>query len=179
MTATEVWAKFMVEAQFFFQRDETLESFQVRMEKAGYSLDFQEPGTCKDLSDIEFVRQVISYLNAAAGTSFRIKLQSANATVILNRRREKYSIDDFKLVIDKKTKEWKGTMMEAQLKPEVLFDRKHFDNYLGQKNAHVHATIAPKTGYEQLNESVERAKGRVSGLRTGSDRGKVDRRDLR
>jgi hypothetical protein len=39
--------------------------------------------------------------------------------------------DDFKSVIDKKSKEWLGTNMERYLRPDTLFGTK-FESYLNQ-----------------------------------------------
>ena len=44
---------------------------------------------------------------------------------------DKYVFDDFKTVIDKKAKEWKGTSMEKFLRPDTLFGTK-FESYLNQ-----------------------------------------------
>ena len=40
-------------------------------------------------------------------------------------------LDDFKSVIDKKSKEWLGTNMERYLRPDTLFGTK-FESYLNQ-----------------------------------------------
>ena len=41
------------------------------------------------------------------------------------------TVDDFKVVIDKKVKGWKGTNMEMYLRPETLFGTK-FEGYLNE-----------------------------------------------
>ena len=53
-------------------------------------------------------------------------------TLIKARLKEKYELEDFKIVIDKKCKEWLGTDMEKYLRPETLFGNK-FESYLKQK----------------------------------------------
>ena len=45
---------------------------------------------------------------------------------------EKFTVDDFKTVIDKKSREWLGTDMEKYLRPETLFGTK-FESYLNQQ----------------------------------------------
>ena len=54
---------------------------------------------------------------------------------------KEYTVDDFKAVIDKKIKEWKGTEMEKYLRPETLFGTK-FESYLNQKEV-----VAKQTKY--------------------------------
>lgn len=71
---------------------------------------------------------IINYLNEAIGTKYRY--QSKLTQRLINARfKEGYTVDDFKTVIDKKAKEWKGTEMEQFLRPETLFSTK-FEGYL-------------------------------------------------
>ncbi|MFR6258931.1 MAG: conserved phage C-terminal domain-containing protein, partial [Anaerovoracaceae bacterium] len=44
-----------------------------------------------------------------------------------------FSVEDFKLVIEKKYKEWQGTEFEKFLRPETLFGTK-FESYLNQRS---------------------------------------------
>lgn len=74
---------------------------------------------------------VISYLNEKAGTNFRASSKSTQSHINA-RIKEKYTLDDFKTVIDKKVKSWKGTAMEQYLRPETLFGSK-FEGYLNEK----------------------------------------------
>lgn len=72
--------------------------------------------------------EIINYLNEAIGTKYRY--QSKLTQRLINARfKEGYTVDDFKTVIDKKAKEWKGTEMEQFLRPETLFSTK-FEGYL-------------------------------------------------
>jgi len=179
MEGIDIWRKFLEKCSFFFMNSETISEFQERMQAAGFSLSWQDPQTdfgienvIKNLLsppgpafqahkvDLSFVNNVIVYLNQTAGTAFRIKVPSANATTILARRHDGYTMENFKTVIDKKTAEWKGTTMERHLNPGTLFSRKHFDNYLGQKTDHAQPA-GQKTSYQQLNESLDKAKGRL------------------
>lgn len=80
----------------------------------------------------DFIKEVISYLNTVLGTKYSYKTQKTQ-TCIKARLKENsnFTIDDFKTVIDKKYKEWKGTEMERYLRPETLFGGK-FEGYLNQ-----------------------------------------------
>lgn len=76
---------------------------------------------------------IIDYLNQKAGTHFRHS--SADTKKHIKARfNDGFSLEDFKTVIDKKAKEWKGTDMEKFLRPATLFGTK-FEGYLNQKEA--------------------------------------------
>ena len=78
---------------------------------------------------------VIDYLNEKTERTGKEKYSSTSTKtqkLIKARLREKYELEDFKTVIDKKCKEWLGTDMEKYLRPETLFGNK-FESYLKQK----------------------------------------------
>ena len=80
---------------------------------------------------------VIDYLNEKTERTGKEKYSSTSTKtqmLIKARLREKYELEDFKIVIDKKCKEWLGTDMEKYLRPETLFGNK-FESYLKQKTA--------------------------------------------
>ena len=77
------------------------------------------------------VEQVIEYLNEKAGTAFKPTTPDTRKH-IRARFAEKYTLEDFKKVIDNKVAEWKGTDMEKYLRPATLFGTK-FEGYLNQK----------------------------------------------
>ncbi len=70
--------------------------------------------------------RVLNYLNQKAGTKF--KPVESNLKFIVARLKQ-YSESDLKAVIDKKVKEWKGTKMQAYLRPETLFNATKFESY--------------------------------------------------
>jgi uncharacterized phage protein (TIGR02220 family) len=81
----------------------------------------------KDNYNIEYI---VGYLNEKAGTRYR---PSTDVTVksIKARLNEGFTVEDFKVVIDKKVEQWKGTQMEEYLRPQTLFGTK-FESYLNQ-----------------------------------------------
>lgn len=81
----------------------------------------------------EFTKQVIEYLNSKTNSHFKHSVK-ATKQKINARLNEGYTLDDFIVVIDKKTKEWLGTDFEKYLRPETLFGSK-FEGYLNQKMA--------------------------------------------
>ena len=75
---------------------------------------------------------VIDYLNKKASTNYRASTK--NTQSFINARvSEGYTIEDFKKVIDSKSREWLGTDFEKYLRPATLFGTK-FENYLNEAN---------------------------------------------
>ncbi len=89
-----------------------------------------EPSPMKE-DYTETYKAVVSYLNEKAGTKYK-HTSSKTQTAIHARLADGFSLDDFKTVIDKKSKEWIGTEFEKYLRPETLFGPK-FEGYLNGK----------------------------------------------
>ena len=75
--------------------------------------------------------EIIEYLNQKAGTSFRSRSTDSRKHIHA-RLDEGFTLQDFKIVIDKKVAEWKGTDMAKYLRPATLFGSK-FEGYLNQQ----------------------------------------------
>lgn len=77
------------------------------------------------------VKGIIDYLNLKTNSHYK---HTSNKTrdLIKARFNEKYTLEDFKVVIDNKVEEWLNTDMEKYLRPETLFGTK-FESYLNQK----------------------------------------------
>ena len=73
--------------------------------------------------------EIIEYLNLKTGSKFK-PTTKPYVQAIRSRLKEGYTVDDFKTVIDKKCREWKGTKLEKYLTPKTLFAPSHFDAYL-------------------------------------------------
>ena len=73
--------------------------------------------------------EIIEYLNIKTGSKFKATTKPY-IQAIRSRLKEGYTVDDFKTVIDKKCREWKGTKLEKYLTPKTLFAPSHFDIYL-------------------------------------------------
>lgn len=78
------------------------------------------------------IKEIVDYLNEKLGTRYKSTTKSICSSINA-RLEEGYTIDDFKLVIDKKYKEWKGTEFEKYLTPDTLFRPTKFEKYLNQK----------------------------------------------
>ncbi len=97
-------------------------------------------------------REVIDYLNSKAGTSYRAT-SNKTKTLVHARFAEKFTLNDFKTVIDKKVAEWKGTEWEKFLRPETLFGSK-FESYLNQKEVQAQPKTdfkAPRTAFNSYD----------------------------
>lgn len=111
----------------------------------------------------DLVYQVIEYLNQVLGTKYRATSEKTRRLVAA-RRKEKYTFEDFKKVIDKKAAEWKGDDEFAKfLRPETLFSAK-FEGYLNQinpskKTRHFYKTPEPEKQTPEETKA-ERAAGK-------------------
>lgn len=98
----------------------------------------------KELNNI--YSKIIQYLNSKAGTNYR-EDTAKTKNLIKARLNEKFALEDFLLVIDKKCDEWLNTEMEKYLRPETLFGTK-FESYLNAK----HITKSEEKRIEQQSK---------------------------
>lgn len=76
-------------------------------------------------------KKIIDYLNDKTNKYYK-HTTGKTRRFIEARWNEKFNLDDFKKVIDVKTREWLGTEQEKYLRPETLFGTK-FEGYLNQE----------------------------------------------
>jgi len=76
-------------------------------------------------------KEIIFYLNEKAGMNYRAASKKTQSCIHA-RLAEGFTIEDFKIVIDKKCAEWIGTEYEKYLRPETLFGTK-FEGYLNAR----------------------------------------------
>lgn len=85
------------------------------------------------------VTEIVAYLNEVCGTNYRAN--SAQTQKNINGRLgEGFTVDDFKLVIDSKAQEWKGTDMEQYLRPDTLFRPTKFESYVNYAKKRLNAS---------------------------------------
>jgi uncharacterized phage protein (TIGR02220 family) len=117
--------------------------------------------------------EIIDYLNLKAGTSYR-SASSKTKALIKARYNEKFTIDDFKSVIDKKVLEWKGTEFEKFLRPETLFGPK-FESYLnqpqGKNNKSSGDTAIDYDGHPYSRQKMQNICDRLLGRKAEEGRG--------
>lgn len=91
-----------------------------------------EPQTPAQTKEPDHVEEIVDHLNQRAGTHY--KATTANTRKLIKARlKEGFTIEDIKLVIDKKCADWLNNRDMAQyLRPETLFGPK-FESYLNAK----------------------------------------------
>ncbi|RRA84321.1 replication protein [Streptococcus agalactiae] len=73
----------------------------------------------------------IAYLNQKTNSNY--KFVDSNTNLVKSRLKDKYTLDDFKIVIDKKAAEWgKDASWSKYLRPSTLFNASKFESYLNQ-----------------------------------------------
>lgn len=76
-------------------------------------------------------KEIVDYLNNLAGTNYRASSKKTQH-LIKARINEGFTLEDFRVVIEKKTREWiNDNKMKAYIRPETLFGTK-FEGYLNQ-----------------------------------------------
>ena len=84
-----------------------------------------------ELKDNVPYQEIVNYLNNSAGTNYRASSKKTRE-LIKARINEGFTLEDFKVVIEKKTREWiNDNKMKGYLRPETLFGTK-FEGYLNQ-----------------------------------------------
>lgn len=112
--------------------------------------------------------EIIEYLNLKTGSKFK-PTTKPYVQAIRSRLKEGYTVDDFKTVIDKKCREWKGTKLEKYLTPKTLFAPSHFDTYLNSNEMAAMTDTERKVAeLNALIDAVER------GTDEGTERKNVD-----
>ena len=95
---------------------------------------------------------VIDYLNKKANTNYRPTTK--NTQSFINARvKEGYTVEDFKKVIDSKSREWLNTDFEKYLRPATLFGSK-FENYLNEANKKTPIAVGAENKNIKLNPSI-------------------------
>lgn len=79
----------------------------------------------------KYIVEIIDHLNLRTGQHYKTTTQKTRE-LIKARLNEKFTIDDFKVVIDKMCVEWMNTDMQKYLRPETLFGTK-FESYLNRE----------------------------------------------
>ena len=103
---------------------------------------------------------VIDYLNKKANTNYRPTTK--NTQSFINARvSEGYTVEDFKKVIDSKSKEWLNTDFEKYLRPTTLFGTK-FENYLNEANKKTPIAVGAENKNIKVNPSICNNGGKYS-----------------
>lgn len=142
--------------QQLFNNNETNKSEQLQQVEGGKQQQSNNNVTTlskKKEKDNNIYSLVIDYLNKKASTNYRASTK--NTQSFINARvKEGYTVEDFKKVIDSKSREWLGTDFEKYLRPSTLFGTK-FENYLNEANKKGPITVGPNGNKNiKLNPSI-------------------------
>ena len=108
----------------------TPEQFQTPADESQPLLN--EPQATAQPKEPDHVEEIVDHLNQRAGTHYK-PTSASTRKLIKARLKEGFTVDEFKLVIDKKCAEWLNNRDMAQyLRPETLFGNK-FESYLNAK----------------------------------------------
>ena len=87
----------------------------------------------EDTQKAKTAKEIIEYLNVILGSRYTTKNKTV-MSMIHARLVEGHTFEDFKIVIDKKNKQWRSDpRMVGYLRPETLFCATHFESYLNEK----------------------------------------------
>jgi uncharacterized phage protein (TIGR02220 family) len=120
--------------------------------------DIEEDIKIRSPAEPDITAEVVDYLNQKLGTRYKADTEKTRR-LIRARIREGATLEDFRKVIDKKVKEWRGTKLEPYLRPETLFGAK-FESYLNQGAAGTRTGNVSFTDFEQRNydyDALEKA----------------------
>lgn len=104
----------------------------------------------KDIDKEKEYISIVSYLNEKAGTGFKATTAKTKSAIHA-RLAEGFTLEDFKVVIDKKCQEWIGTDMQKYLRPETLFGTK-FEGYLNAKTGRNETNAGVKQDIRQVRK---------------------------
>ena len=85
----------------------------------------------KTKNNNKYIVEIIDHLNMRTGSHYK-STTPKTVTLINARLKERFTVDDFKTVIDKMCVEWMNTDMQKYLRPETLFGNK-FESYLNRE----------------------------------------------
>jgi uncharacterized phage protein (TIGR02220 family) len=111
--------------------------------------EYKEEQEYKEINN-KYIAEIINHLNLRLGSHYKTTTPKT-ITLINARLNEKFSVEDFKTVIDKKCVEWMNTDMQKYLRPETLFGTK-FESYLNQE---VKQKNLPEWFDEDIKENKE------------------------
>ena len=107
------------------------ESAQAETKGEPHPEQAKKPKKAKETKADKEATNVIDYLNAKTGSSYRATTE-ANVKPIRARLNDGFSVEDCKKVIDTKAGQWLNTEQAKYLRPETLFRPSKFEGYLNE-----------------------------------------------
>ena len=139
-----------VESDTEFAQDETKGEPRAEQPK--------KPKKAKETKADTDATEVIDYLNAKTGSSYRATTE-ANIKPIRARLNDGFSVEDCKKVIDIKAGQWLNTEQSKYLRPETLFRPSKFEGYLNECRGKpsIRGDSPPISEQAAFNQSISEA----------------------
>ena len=135
------------------------ESVQAETKGEPHPEQAKKPKKAKETKADTEATEVIEYLNAKTGSSYRATTE-ANIKPIRARLNDNYTVEDCKRVIDSKVGQWlNNPEMNKFLRPETLFRPSKFEGYLNECRGKpsIRGDSPPITEQQAFNRSIAEA----------------------
>ena len=99
----------------------------------------------------EQLQEVLDYLNEKAKSSFTLKNKKTKELIIA-RFNDGYKLNDFKIVIERKVKQWLNTDQAKYIRPITLFAQSKFETYLNEVEKN------EQSRFNKYEQSISQAK---------------------
>ena len=134
------------------------ESAQAESKGEPHPEQAKKPKKAKETKADKEATDVIDYLNAKTGSSYRATTE-ANVKPIRARLNDGFSVEDCKKVIDTKAGQWLNTEQAKYLRPETLFRPSKFEGYLNECRGKpsIRGDSPPISEQEAFNRSISEA----------------------
>ena len=99
----------------------------------------------------EEIQEVLDYLNSKAKSGFTLKNKKTKELIVA-RFNDGYKLNDFKLVIDRKVKQWINTEQAKYIRPITLFNPSKFETYLNEIDKN------EQSRFDKYEQSISQAK---------------------
>ena len=129
------------------------------VESDAESVQDKKPKKTKETKVDKEAAEVIEYLNAKTGSSYRATTE-ANIKPIRARLNDNYTVEDCKRVIDSKVGQWlNNPEMNKFLRPETLFRPSKFEGYLNECRGKpsIRGDSPPVSEQQAFNRSISEA----------------------
>ena len=128
------------------------------VESDAESVQDKKPKKTKETKVDKEATEVIEYLNAKTGSSYRATTE-ANVKPIRARLNDGFTLADCKKVIDVKAAQWLDSEQSKYLRPETLFRPSKFENYLNECRGKpsIRGDSPPNSEQAAFNRSISEA----------------------
>lgn len=166
----KIWNDVIKKLLAYSKKSNDYNFFIQEMRRAGY--DISHAGSNK-VEDKIFFADVIAYFNEKANTNYTNKFPSSISRMILTLKKDGYTIEQLKGVIDLKINHWRGTPVEqhGNVTPKAMFKKIKFESYVGQLSPNGSA-FKKESQQGEFSSSVSKARQTPPAIPAGSGKGR-------